>query len=327
MQSKIKIGLIGCGRAAELIYLPALGKYPEIQVSAVADPVKERRDLISGKLKNCSRYGGIEQDFINQIDAAIISTPPDSHVLLASALLKKNKFVLVEKPLALSMDGIKELCEAESASSASLLMGFNHRFWQPVITLKEKILNGLNVHAAEIIFTGNYRSWNPVSFKSDPLNDLGPHVFDLVRFVFKKEILSISARSFDVNNLEVKIKMPGDSLVHCVIAHSDKTLKSIKITAGSGKYFITAGSERIHPEFGIKGKFIDLSDKFKRKLMRRSSPVKRSFELQLENFFRCIKSGIHSLPDINDGISAILAVIAARESITKGKEIFLSEIN
>ena len=327
MQSKIKIGLIGCGRAAELIYLPALGKYPEIQVSAVADPVKERRDLISGKLKNCSRYGGIEQDFINQIDAAIISTPPDSHVLLASALLKKNKFVLVEKPLALSMDGIKELCEAESASSASLLMGFNHRFWQPVITLKEKILNGLNVQMAEIIFTGNYRSWNPVSFKSDPLNDLGPHVFDLVRFVFKKEILSISARSFDVNNLEVKIKMPGDLLVHCFIAHSDKTLKSIKITAGSGKYFINAGSERIHPEFGINGKFIDLSDKFKRKLMRKSSPVKRSFELQLENFFSCIKSGIHSLPDINDGISAILAVKAARESITKGKEIFLSEIN
>ncbi len=327
MQSKIKIGLIGCGRAAELIYLPALGKYPEVQVSAVVDPVKERRDLISGKLKNCSRYGDIEPDFINQIDAAVISTPPDSHVPLASALLKNNKFVLVEKPLALSMDGIKELCETESASKAFLIMGFNHRYWQPVVLLKEKILNGLNVHSAEIIFTGNYSSWDPVSFKSDPLNDLGPHVFDLVRFAFQKEIVSISARSFDANNLEVKIKMPGDLFVHCFIAHSNKTLKSIKIIFESGIYFITAGSERIHPEFGIKGKFIDLSDKFKRKLMRRSSPVKRSFEMQLENLFSCIKSGIHSTPDINDGISAIKAVKAARESITKGKEIFLNEIN
>jgi predicted dehydrogenase len=110
----LKIGLIGCGRAAELIYLPALKRFPDIEITAVIDPIKERRELFSEKFNKCFQHSSLDENFISRIDAAIISSSPDTHITLASTLLKNNKYVLVEKPLALSMNGIKDLIKIES---------------------------------------------------------------------------------------------------------------------------------------------------------------------------------------------------------------------
>lgn len=320
----LKLGLIGCGRAAELIYVPALKKFPDVKITAVVDPIQERREIISKRFKNCFPYDSLDINVIDQIDAAIISTPPDTHVDLASFLLKSNKYILVEKPLALSMDGIEDLIEVESASKGSLMMGFNHRNWQPVVALKEKLSSNSIVSSAKIIFTGNYSNWNPVSFISDPLNDLGPHLFDLVRFIFSKDIISISAKSINEFNIELKIGIAENNYIDCLLAHSDKTIKSINVNTEERNYFIFLGSARILPAPGNKRKLLDLNDMIERKLLRKTSPIKNSYEVQLNNFFRFDK---HTEPDIRDGVSAIWAVMTARESINKnGKEIFLDEI-
>jgi predicted dehydrogenase len=327
LNSKIKIGLIGCGRAAELIYFHALKKLPVFNVVGVVDPVLKRRELLSRKFNECPFFSDIESEFINQIDAAIISTPPDTHVPIASLLLKNGKYVLVEKPLALSMDDIKLIRDVDPFLLKHLMMGFNHRYWEPVINLKEKLVDDSRILSAKIIFEGDYSKWNPVSFISDPLNDLGPHVFDLVRFIFNKEIISISAILLEPTKLEAKIKMQGDLLINTTIAHSTITAKSIQVIAEKEKYFVSLGSERIHPESGIKRKFLDLTDKIKRRLMRETSPIKKSYETQLNCFSNYIQSGLQCLPGFEDGVSAILAVESAVKSISEnGKEIFLDEV-
>lgn len=327
LSSKIKIGLIGCGRAAELIYLPALNKFSDVEVMGVLDPLKERRELLSKKFNDCYQYSSVDTNFIDQIDAAIISTPPDTHVALASLLLKNNKYVLVEKPLALSMEGVKDLIDIELSSKASLMMGFNHRHWQPIIELKEKLSRDSKVSSAEIIFTGNYSNWNPVSFISDPLNDLGPHLFDLIRFIFSKDIKSISAKSLNEYSIEMKIGITENIFVGCMLAYSDKTTKSINVNTKEGNYFVFLGSIRILPAPGYERKLLDLNDKIKRKLLRKTSPIKNTYEVQLNNFFNFIRLNKHPEPDFGDGVLAILAVMTARESINKnGKEFFLDEI-
>ena len=323
----LKLGLIGCGRASELIYLPALKKFSGVEITAVVDPIKERRELISKRFRKCFQSDYLDMNVINKIDAAIISTPPDTHVSLASSLLKNNKYILVEKPLALSMDGIKDLIDIEKSSKGSLMMGFNHRNWQPAIDIKKKLSGELKLKSMEIIFTGNYRGWNPVSFISDPLNDLGPHLFDLARFIFSDEIRSISAKSISDFSIDIKIRMRGDYLINCLLAHSDETIKSINVNTEKGNYYILQNSTRILPAPGNRRKILDLNDKIKRKLLRKTSPIKFAFEIQLKNFFNNISLNKHTQPDIKDGVSAIKAVMATRESMNKnGKEIFLDEI-
>ncbi len=327
MSSKIKLGLVGCGRAAELIYLPALSKFSDIEVKGVIDPIKERRELIAAEFYDCYQSSYIDSNFIEQIDAAIISTPPDSHVTASYELLKNNKYVLVEKPLALSTDGLKDLIGIEAASKASLMMGFNHRNWQPIIILTNKLSQNIKVNSAEIIFIGNYSSWNPVSFKGEPLNDLGPHVFDLVRFIFNKEIISISARFLGKNDLGLTIKIPDDILINCRIAHSNKTVKSLNVNSEEDNFFVKLGSIRIDPEPGNFRKLLDLKDTILRKFLRNTSPIKNSYDVQLNNFINFIKSNGTAEPGIEDGIIALIAAEAAGISLNnKGKEIYLDDI-
>jgi len=324
----LKIGLIGCGRAAELIYLSAINKFSDVEVVAVVDPNEERRELIGKKFKNCFHYHSLDGNLIDQIDAGIICSPPDTHIALSSELLKKNKYVLVEKPLALSTGGIKELIEIESSSKASLMMGFNHRYWQPIVHLKEKLSENPKINSAEMVLTSNYSKWNPVSFISDPLDNLGPHLFDLIRFIFNKEIKSISAVSAGEDIFQMNVKISGGISIKCHLSHLNKTIKSIKVRSDNETFFVTLSSVRINPEPGNIRSFLDLNDMIKRKLTRKTSPIKKTYDIQLKNFFELIRLNNQAHPGIKDGIAAILAIEATRISINKnGKEIFLNEIN
>ena len=334
ISNPLKIGLIGCGRAAEVNYLRALNKIPDAKVVAVVDPIKKRRELLSKKLNNCNNYISLGSNLaggttgpIQQVDAAIITTPPDTHIPLASEFLKRDKFVLIEKPLAPSTKGIKELLSIEASSKASLMMGFNHRYWKPVIDLKDKLFIHPKIDLVEMIFTSNYNKWNPVSYSSDPLDDLGPHVFDLIRYIFKKEIVSISANKLDKNILDLKIKISEEIQVLCHIAHSNESIRSIKVETNDKKYHINHKSVRISSKYRSIRKFFDLGDRVKRIVLRQTSPIKNTYEMQLKNFINLIRLNIPADPNIEDGVAAILAVEATQKSISKrGREIYLNEI-
>lgn len=327
MNSEIRVGLIGCGRAAELIYLPILSKIKSIKVSAVVDPIDLRRKIFTNRINNCLEYETINSDFYNKIDAGIIITPPEYHVSIASELLKNNKYVLVEKPLSLSMDGIKELVDAESSSMAELMMGFNHRYWQPAVKLKESLIRIKKIDSINIVFASDYSKWNPISFISDPLDDLGPHFFDLIRFIFNREIKSVSAKRVDNNDYQIKVRIDDDISINGRIAYLNKTLKSISVYTDYTNYYLTIGSERINPSTGVNRSLFDFYDKLLRKISRKSSSLKNSYEMQLQIFASIVGSRNQIKPGINDGIAAVLAGIASRKSINKnGKEILLDEI-
>lgn len=326
ISNPLKIGLIGCGRAAERIYLPVLRKFKGIKIIAAVDPVEDRRNLISGNFSGCIPYDSINENLINNIDAAIITTSPGSHISLASEFLKRNKYVLVEKPLSLSIDGTKELKEIEALSKGFLMMGFNHRYWIPVIKLKTKLSFQDEIDFSEMIFTSDYSKWDPVSFTSDPLDDLGPHVFDLITYIFEKKIVSLSAFQQDKNRFSLNVKIKGNKNIQCYIAYDDETIRTIKITSGQVKYFITLKSLNIFPGDGFVRNMLDLNDRLKTKLLRKEFPFNVSYKTQLERFFNFVKLGKIPNPGIDEGICAILAVESARRSINnKGKEIYLDE--
>jgi predicted dehydrogenase len=323
----LKIGLVGCGRAVEKIYLPAIEKLPGIKVIAAVDPIEERRNLVSQKFTECIPYEFINEKLIDQINVGIITTPPDTHVKLALEFLKKNKYILVEKPLALSMDGIKELKEIESSSKAYLMMGFNHRYWLPVVKLKEKLSGNIRIEYAEINFSSDYKKWNPVSFISDPLDDLGPHVFDLINFIFNKEIISVSASRFSENKFNLVVRISDDVYIHCYIAHDNETLRTIRVASSWEKFFVSIKSIRIFPDTGFLRNILDINDRIKTRLLRKTFPIIISYQVQLRRFLEFARSGKAAYPGTADGISAVFAVEAARISINnKGKEIFLNEI-
>ncbi|MGV7224177.1 MAG: Gfo/Idh/MocA family protein [Nitrospinales bacterium] len=311
----LNIGLIGCGRAAERYYLPVLHCMPYVRIAAVADPLLERARLISGAVSNCQPFTSTEKLLQKtELDAVIVVTPPNTHIGIITLSMDAGLPVLVEKPLAPTMAGIDVLQRLINSVGGSVMLGFNRRHWRPVLQLQKIISNETNDYiSAQLVMVSNVRKWSSIETKSDPLEDLGSHQFDLLRFIFKREILTISARWTRPDALHMRIKLTGGAVAECRISFDSFSEEVLSFQTSKRKYRIHAGSDRTTPTNSIRP-VLDLYDALIRKVRNRKISILTSYERQLRSFFDYVRSGIKPQPNLTDGIAAIRAVEAARKS-------------
>lgn len=125
----IRLGIVGCGRVAEERHLPALKHVPGIRVVAASDIDAER-------LETMARRWAIDHQFTDyrallardDVDAVGILTPTGSHADIAMAALDAGKHVLVEKPLALTLNECDRLVHRAASSPCKMVVGFNLRW-------------------------------------------------------------------------------------------------------------------------------------------------------------------------------------------------------
>lgn len=75
-------------------------------------------------------------------DAVIISTPPNFHLEQAVACMEGGKHVIVEKPMASSVDECRQMLEVSRKTGKVLTVGFNHRYFAAVKAVREAIHSG-----------------------------------------------------------------------------------------------------------------------------------------------------------------------------------------
>ena len=102
----LRLGIAGAGRSVLFTHLDALRALPTLySVTAVCDLVKDRRDRVERhypELRPYRRYEDMLDD--PEIDVVFIALPTVDHVKAALAALAKNKWVVLESPMALSHD-------------------------------------------------------------------------------------------------------------------------------------------------------------------------------------------------------------------------------
>jgi len=320
MNRPLSIGLIGCGRVAEQFYLPALLNLQEGRLVAVADPVPQRRVLFLPPFPGCRAFDSAKELLDNSsVEALIITTPAETHVAIATMALRAGVSALVEKPLGISLAGIDELQAAASSSPARLMVGFNRRFWKPLQLLQQTLRQQLDSQkaSAQLTMTTNSQVWAPIS---DPLDDLSSHQLDLLRYVFGRKLLAVSAEWKTSREIRVRVRLEGNVVAECLAAQAGVSQESIRVECNQRQYLVRVdmGSERIYPATGAIRTLLDFGDGVKRRLRRRPAPLRGSFRYQISYFLHCLRSGAPAKPDLDDGIAVLRAVGAARESAAHG---------
>lgn len=319
--------MIGCGRAAERYYLPAFARVAGARLVAVADPLSARRELIAARLPGCTAFASAE-DLLERagVAALIVATPPATHLAVAELALRAGVPVLVEKPLAPSMAGIPELEAIAATSRGTLMMGFSRRYWTPVRELREIVTSRLPLRfeAARLVISSNTEAWSAISGVGDPLEDLGPHQLDTLRFVFGRDISAISARWRDPRTIHMSVRLESGMVAECSAAHDGISRESMTVRLGGHAWRMHVVSERLRPAFGPVRAGLDLVDAVGRRLSGRQTSMHRSFELQLASFCRFARTGRPPEPGLADGIAVVRAIEAARRSAERdGREIGL----
>src|SRR5262249_39765418 len=126
---QIGIGFIGAGNFARGILLPIVARSRNVKLTGVASATG-----VSGK--NTAEqfgFGYSTSDYTEILDdpattCVFVATRHDTHAAIAGECLKRGKSVYVEKPLAITEEGLREVLECAAASSGHLFVGYNRRF-------------------------------------------------------------------------------------------------------------------------------------------------------------------------------------------------------
>jgi predicted dehydrogenase len=185
----MKFGVIGAGGIGA-VRADALRASPDCALAAVYDVDQARAGQVA---KGASVHASPEAMFADPgVDAVILSTPPQFHEGLAIAAMTAGKHVLVEKPMAASVDACLRMMATSAETGRLLTVGFNHRYFEALKLVRDTVQSGelgqLSHVKAFAGHTGLKEFKAPWMYDAGVMGggalfDNGIHVLDLVRYV------------------------------------------------------------------------------------------------------------------------------------------------
>lgn len=138
----MKVGIVGVRRGSSFFRFNQLDG---VEVDAICDlsydvlnDVGERQGISPGR-----RFQDYEDLLGSDVDAVVISTPPDYHAEQAALALEAGKHVLSEVPAAETIEQCRRLVAAAEASGAVYQMAENYCYQRSVTVVRELVGAGL----------------------------------------------------------------------------------------------------------------------------------------------------------------------------------------
>ena len=144
MEEKLNIAIIGIGNRGKNCFGELLKARTDCRISALCDVNRRRAEILAASLdSNPAIYTDVDEMFkCEKLDGVVITTPDAIHEECAVKALKNNVNVIIDKPLATTVAGCKNIMNEVSKSGKIAMIGFNMRHNPLLIKLKQLIDNG-----------------------------------------------------------------------------------------------------------------------------------------------------------------------------------------
>ncbi|MEA5010470.1 MAG: Gfo/Idh/MocA family oxidoreductase [Angelakisella sp.] len=193
----IKVGVIGTGMMGSSQIRNCFGKLPQYEITAICDNYQPNLDAVSGWLADKGQKVASFTDYKEMLqqadfDLAVIVTPDFAHEEQAVACLNAGKHVRLEKPMATTPQGCKNILEAYQKSGKVLQIGLELRYaylTRRMQELKERLGSTKMVWCHEFRHpfldkTGSVKNWIiEKRFSGGTLLEKNCHHFDLFNMV------------------------------------------------------------------------------------------------------------------------------------------------
>ena len=121
----------------------------------------------------------------------MVATPVVTHFEIARAALSLGKHVLVEKPLARSLDQAQRLAKLAASTGRTLMAGHTFLYSAPVLHLRKLIDDG---HLGDVRYAYAQRlNLGKIRTDCDALWNFAPHDLSILEFLMKESPIEVSA--------------------------------------------------------------------------------------------------------------------------------------
>lgn len=202
--SPVRVAVIGAGQIAQRGHLPGLLE-AGAEITALCDYSLPQLEEVGAKFHVHRVY----RDWHAMLDAGgfeavTLCTPPYLHAEMAIECARRGLHVLVEKPMALTLQQCDQMITAAEQAGTMLMISHNQRFMAAHLLAKEILDSGLlgRLYLAHGVFGhGGPEIWSPTQqwyFRADHagagvIADLGYHKLDLIRWLTGQEITAVGA--------------------------------------------------------------------------------------------------------------------------------------
>lgn len=313
----IKVGVLGAGLYASSVFLPVINQDRSIQKFGICSAKGLSASQLAKKYHYQFACTDEQEILVNKdINTVVILTRHNDHARQTIESLKSNKHVYCEKPLALTIDELRQIKKTYKENESKLMVGFNRRF-SSFIQKTKKYVDNINEpkvlhYRVNAGFIPSNHWIHDLEVGGGRIIGEGCHFIDLCIFLVGSSLKSI--QSVGVPNLG---KYHNDVVVITLI-FDDGSIATIEYLANGDKLV-----EKETLEIFAGGSVVQLID-FK-KLAFISNGRKETHNLQMSQdkghknafqaFVRSIKSGSEEPISFDEMLISSLATIAAYESL------------
>jgi myo-inositol 2-dehydrogenase / D-chiro-inositol 1-dehydrogenase len=310
----VAIGLIGLGDIAVRAHVPALVRNERVELVAAADLDEKRLVATPPGVRATTDPASVLAD--PEVDAVVLATPPSATAGLVRAALEAGKWVLAEKPLALSVAETAEVRDTAGAAER-LQIGLTYRHHPAVERLRELIAAGtlgrpLLIQAA-ICDEPARPAQDPAAYArrlrslehAPPVVSDGVHACDRLNYLLGEAPVDVAGWSLRTDPAYATANVNGG-----VLTYADGTIARLEVVwltpVLPRSQFVVTGPNGLAtldpPTFRLT---IELADGTTETLEPPGDKTDVCFGLQLERFVDACRDGRPPVPGLDDAIASL----------------------
>ena len=335
-----KVGIIGCGKIAQVRHIPEYIASGKAEIVALFDLNYDRAKSLAEKYgaKACATA---DELIDMKLDAVSICTANHTHAEYAIKALQKGLDVLCEKPMATTLEDCQAMVKAASDNGRILMIGQNQRLTLTHAKAHEMIKNG--AIGRPLTFATRFAHCGPETWSVDPgkntwffdrkravmgaMADLGIHKTDLIDFLLDDTVKAVTASVTTLDKRDASGTLIGvDDNAVCIYEMAGGAIGTM--CASWTDYGREDNSTRIDGTEGVMKIYVDPAYSI---VIERNDGTRELYELDaIQTNDKQTSSGVidcflksldeRSCPiDATSVLPAMKAVFAALESARTGK--------
>ena len=332
---KLRVAVVGAGIYG-INHINAYKWNPDAELVAVCDLNPALREKIGAEFQ-VRTYERVEDMLAREeLDAVSIATPDCYHAAPALEAIRRGKHVLIEKPLATTLEDAKAIIAAAEEAKVRVMVDY-HKRWDPAsIQLKNELakpetgkpIRGyMSMDDIIDVPTKWFATW---ADRSSPVHFLGTHCYDLIRWYMGCEVTQVYAvgtkeflKSKGVDTYDtIQAFLTFENGCHWTVENSWILPRGFAKN-NDGRTQILTTSTMLRVDSQNRG--VEIYDDVKGKTpnycfmqMFEGRPVGFGYD-PINDFVRCIQHDLPFVATAQDGLEAEKIAEAVHESVETGR--------
>jgi predicted dehydrogenase len=329
---KVRYAVVGLGWISQAEFMPGVEHTGNSEMVALVTGHEEKASKVGEKYGISAIYSYDELDALlasGDIDAVYLATPNFDHVEYAVKVLDAGVHLLLEKPMAVSVEQCQRMIEASEKSGAKLMVAYRLHLEPGTLKAIERVRAGeigtarfFNSSFSQQVSGQNHRAKH--GFWAGPVPDMGPYPLNAVRNLFGSEPIEVFAtgvctdpeRFVDGNGepfedtVAVTLKFEANRVASFVVSYNGGDVDDYRIVGDKGDLFS-------NPAYQV-GMKIEHTMTVQKSKSSESFKKTDQFGGELKYFSDCILNGTNPEPDGEEGMLDVRVIAAIAQSLKTG---------